>query len=152
MSRLSRKQAARRSGSQRAWRWSRRTSTFAGYAEIRKAYAHAIASDPTFIDAHINLGRLLHDAKRFARAERVYRDAIDACGHDPVLLYNLGVLLDDLNRAPEALMAYEAALRGDPDLADCHYNLSLLYEKFAQPKHAIRHMARYRMLVGKPSK
>ena len=117
-----------------------------------RAYERAIAIDPAFLDAHINLGRLLHDAKRFAKAERVYREAIKSCGDDPVLLYNLGVLLDDLDRAPEALMAYEAALRGDPDMADCHYNLSLLYEKFAQPKHAIRHMARYRVLMGTRSK
>ena len=35
----------------------------------------------------------------------------EACGEDPVLLFNLGVLYDDLDRAPEAVRAYEAALR-----------------------------------------
>ena len=44
--------------------------------------------------------------------------------------------------------AYEAALAGDPGLADCHYNLALLYEKLRKPKDAIRHMARYRTLIG----
>ena len=33
------------------------------------------------------------------QAESVYRDAIKACGEDPVLLFNLGVLLDDMERA-----------------------------------------------------
>jgi tetratricopeptide (TPR) repeat protein len=117
-----------------------------------RAYAKAVAADPSFLDAHINLGRLLHDAKRFAQAERVYRDAIKGCGNDPVLLYNLGVLLDDLERGSDALAAYEAALRGDPDFADCHYNLALLCERLARPKEAIRHMARYRRLVGDRSK
>ena len=117
-----------------------------------KAYERAVAADPAFLDAHINLGRLLHDARRFAQAERVYRDAIKGCGNDPVLLYNLGVLLDDLERGPDAMAAYEAALRGDPDFADCHYNLALLYERLAKPKEAIRHMARYRRLVGDRSK
>ena len=116
------------------------------------AYERAIDVDPAFVDAHINLGRLLHDAKRFASAERVYREAIAACGDDATLHYNLGVLLDDMDRAPEALAAYEAALRADPDLADCHYNLSLLCEKLARPKDAIRHMARYRMLTGSRAK
>ena len=101
------------------------------------AYERAIEADPAFADAHINLGRLLHDTRRFARAERVYRNALDVCGNDPVLLYNLGVLLDDLGRASEAMQTYEAALRGDPALADCHFNLALLYEKFAKPKDAI---------------
>ena len=117
-----------------------------------QAYERAIAIDPAFVDAHINLGRLFHDAARFADAERIYREAIRVCGNDAVLLFNLGVLLEDLDRGAEAIAAYEAAVRCDPDLADGHYNLSLLYEKRAKPKEAIRHMARYRMLIGKSSR
>ncbi|MFO1205177.1 MAG: tetratricopeptide repeat protein [Burkholderiales bacterium] len=115
----------------------------------RQAYERAIAADPAFVDAHVNLGSLLHEAGEFAQAERVYREAIDACGDsDPVLLYNLGVLLDDLNREHEAMEAYERALRSDPDLADCHYNLALLCRKLGRPREAIRHMAEYRRLLG----
>lgn len=114
----------------------------------RRAYEHAIAADPTFLDAYINLGSLLHDTGRLAQAERVYRDAIDRCGEDPAALYNLGVLLDDLDRKQEAMEAYESALRGDPDLADCHYNLSLLCKALGKPREAIRHMAEYRRLIG----
>lgn len=112
------------------------------------AYAKAIAFDPTFLDAHINLGRLLHEGRRYAKAEQVYRDAAKTCGEDPVLLFNLGVLLEDMGRTREAMHAYESALRGDPDLADGHYNLALLYEEIARPKEAIRHMSRYRALTG----
>jgi tetratricopeptide (TPR) repeat protein len=116
------------------------------------AYGQAIASDPAFLDAHINLGRLLHEAGRLAKAEQVYRDAVKSCGNDPVLLYNLGVLLDDMDRKVPAMEAYKAALLGDPGLADCHYNLALLCEKLERPKEAIRHMSRYRALVGARSK
>jgi len=121
-----------------------------GEAALR-AYERAIAADPALLDAHVNLGRLLHEAGRLAKAERVYREAVKACGSDPVLLYNLGVLLDDMDRKAEALATYEAALRSDPGLADCHYNLGLLYEKLGKPKEAIRHMARYRALIGSSS-
>jgi len=114
-----------------------------------RAYEQAVAADPALLDAQINLGSLLHETGHLARAERVYREAIKACGDDPVLLYNLGVLLEDLNRKQEALEAYLAALRGDPGLADCHYNLALLYEDLDKPKEAIRHMAQYRRLTGK---
>ena len=79
-----------------------------------RAYERAIAADPAFLDAYINLGRLLHEAGHLARAEQVYREAIKGCGSDPVLLYNLGVLLDDMDRKPEAVAAYEAALQSDP--------------------------------------
>jgi tetratricopeptide (TPR) repeat protein len=73
---------------------------------------------------------------------------VKSCGSDPVLLYNLGVLLEDMDRKVPAMEAYEAALRGNPGLADCHYNLALLYEKLEKPKEAIQHMSRYRTLIG----
>lgn len=111
------------------------------------AYQTAIAANPKRADAPINLGRLLHEAKRPAEAERVYRAALDTCGPDPVLLYNLGVLLDDLGRKAEALEAYRAALSADPRLADCHYNLALLCGELGRRQEAIRHMAQYRKLV-----
>jgi tetratricopeptide (TPR) repeat protein len=111
------------------------------------AYQRAIDADPALLDAYVNLGRLLHEAGRHARAEQVYRSALKVRGSDAVLLYNLAVLLDDIGRRSEAIEAYEAALRDDPALADGHYNLGLLYEKAGRPKEAIRHMARYRMLV-----
>ena len=116
------------------------------------AYERAIDADPALLDAYINLGRLLHNAGRHARAELVYRAAIKAGCDDPLLHFNLGVLLGDMGRAPEAVAAYVAALRRDPGLADGHYNLSLLYEKLGRPKDAIRHMAQYRMLAGGRSK
>src|SRR3989475_8561801 len=94
-----------------------------------QAYEHAIAADPTLLDAHINLGSLLHQAGHFAKAERVYRDAVAACGNGGVLLYNLGVRLDDIDRKGQALQAYEAALRSSPGLADCHYYIALLFEE-----------------------
>jgi tetratricopeptide (TPR) repeat protein len=56
-----------------------------------------------------------------------------------------------MKRGTEAIEAYESALRGNPGLADGHYNLALLYEDLKQPKAAIRHMAQYRKLVGSQS-
>jgi hypothetical protein len=118
-------------------------------AAALRAYERAVEAEPAHLDAHINLGRLLHEAGRLADAERTYRGALTTCGSDAVLLYNFGVLLDDLGRKPEAREAYEMALRGDPAFADCHYNLSLVYEALARPRDALRHMAQYRRLAGK---
>ena len=112
------------------------------------AYQRAIAADPALVDARINLGWLLHDARRYAQAERTYRDALETLGPDPLLFYNLGVLLEDMGRTSEAVEAYESALHVNPALADCHFNLALLCEKLGRPRDAIRHMAHYRRLVG----
>jgi tetratricopeptide (TPR) repeat protein len=112
------------------------------------AYERAIAVDPRFLKARINLGCLLHELGRLDRAEGVYREAIRMSGSDSVLLYDLGVLLDDLGRKGEAMAAYQAALRDDPLFADCHYNVSLLCEDLGRPREAIRHMAEYRRLTA----
>ena len=91
----------------------------------------------------------LHEAGRLAEGERVYREALEAWGDDPLLLYNLGVLLEDANRKSDAIVMYERALKQDPRFADCHYNIALLYEASGKPQQAIRHMAQYRRLVKK---
>jgi tetratricopeptide (TPR) repeat protein len=111
------------------------------------AYRKAIAEEPERLEARINLGRLLHEARRYQEAERVYREAVAACGHDPLLLYNFGVLLGDVGRKREAIESYEAALRVEPAMADCHYNLALLYEELGKAKQAIRHLSEYRRLT-----
>jgi tetratricopeptide (TPR) repeat protein len=110
------------------------------------AYEQALAADSACVDAHINRGRLLHEAGRLADAERAYRDGITNCPGEPVLLYNFAVLLEDMERKPEALDAYRAAVQADRFFADAHYNLALLCEELGEAKEAFRHMAEYRRL------
>src|SRR5258706_9783 len=55
----------------------------------QRADESAVAADPAHLDARINLGRLLPEAGRLAKAEQVYRDALKAGSRDPVLLFNL---------------------------------------------------------------
>ena len=113
-----------------------------------RAYEAIIAEDPSHLDARVNLGRLLHEAGRYEKAERVYRDALDACGDDAILYFNLAVLLEERSRVREAMQAYEAALRVDPQMADAHYNLSLIFRRIGRAKDAFRHMGEYRRLAG----
>jgi tetratricopeptide (TPR) repeat protein len=113
-----------------------------------RAYEAIIAEDPSHIDARVNLGRLLHEGGEYAKAERVYRDALEACGDDSILYFNLAVLLEERSRLRESMQAYEAALRVDPALADAHYNLSLLYRRIGRARDALRHMGEYRRLSG----
>ena len=113
-----------------------------------EAYGAAIAADPKIADAHVNRGWLLHEAGRLEDAEQAYRKGLEACGGEPLLLYNLGVLLVDLDRKNEALEVYRDAVRASPGFADCHYNLALLCEELGLARDAIRHMAQYRRLTG----
>jgi tetratricopeptide (TPR) repeat protein len=112
------------------------------------AYRQAVASEPLNAAAWTNWGRLLHERGRIAEAEDVYRRGLKRIGSDPLLLFNHGVLLEDLGKSAAALAAYQTALEEDPALADCHYNLARLYEALGQRQQAIRHLGQYRRLLG----
>ncbi|PWT71378.1 MAG: hypothetical protein C5B46_08320 [Proteobacteria bacterium] len=132
-----------------AAQWFARASELEEEADVGafSAYARALEADPSFADAYINLGRLLHEQGHLKEAEAVYRKGIVHCGEDALLHYNFGVLLDELERRQEALQAYRAALALRPDLADGHYNIALLYQASGQPRAALRHLNAYRKLM-----
>ena len=116
--------------------------------DARQAYARAVALDPDHGDAHINLGRMLHDEGMLREAEQHYRLAIIADPDDAIAYFNLGVVLEDIGRrSDEAIQAYTAAIRADATLADAHYNLASLYEESGKRPAALRHLARYRALT-----
>lgn len=110
----------------------------------RIAYETCLLSDPEHREARINLGRLLHLAGAFAEAEEVYRAAFRP---DPIIAFNLGVLLEDLEREPDAIVAYRSALALDPGFADAHYNLARLYERAQDFKSSLRHLLAYRRML-----
>jgi len=110
----------------------------------QKAYELCLKADPNHMDARINLGRLLHLAGRLAEAERVYRVGAKA---DPFIAFNLAVVLEDLGREPDAIVAYREAIALDPQFADAHFNLARLYERARDPKASFRHLLAYRRMM-----
>jgi tetratricopeptide (TPR) repeat protein len=114
--------------------------------EARDVYRRAIELEPEHADAHVNLGRLLHEAGELASAEAHYRRALAAQPDDVTAAYNLGVVLEDCHRDEEAARAYERVLRQDHHHADAHYNLSGVCERLGRHAAALRHLAMYRRL------
>jgi tetratricopeptide (TPR) repeat protein len=112
----------------------------------RRTYEACIAADPSHGEARINLGRLLHLAGRLAEAEQVYRRGDQ---REPLLMFNLAVLLEDLQREPDAILAYREALALDPGFADAHFNLARLYERARDPKSSLRHLLAYRRMIDR---
>ena len=113
-----------------------------------KVIAPEAAPTEESVEDRIDQGYDLHEAGRLKEAEAVYRRALEAHGPDALVLYNLGVLLEDMKRKSEAIEAYQAALNVDPLMADGHYNLALLCEELGKAQEAIRHMAQYRRLTA----
>jgi tetratricopeptide (TPR) repeat protein len=115
-------------------------------AAAADAYRQALELDPSMVDAHLNLGRLLHEAGRTVEAEGHYLRVLESRPDDPTAFFNLGVALQDLGRPAEAAEIYEKALEIDPALADAHYNLAVVYEELGRKKAAIRHFKSYKLL------
>jgi tetratricopeptide (TPR) repeat protein len=116
--------------------------------EARDAYRRSLELNPRHPDAHLNLGRLLHEAEEVRAAEAHYRLALLSRPQDPTAAYNLGVSLQDLGQYREALKAYGRAIHWDPDNADAHHNLAQIYEEIGQTRMALRHFQIYRGLTG----
>ena len=115
--------------------------------EARELYRRALVRDPDYADAHVNLGRLLHEANEVHAALLHYRAALKARPQDPTAAFNVGVALEDLGLGAEAIEAYEKAIACDPNSADAHYNVARLLEQAGKPEIAIRHLLIYRQLT-----
>ncbi len=117
-----------------------------GTAAAAETYAEAVAVNPHHADAHVNLGRLLHQRGRLSEAEAHYVAALVARPDDATATYNLAVVLDDQGRLDDAIAAYRQTLDLDPACIDAYFNLSRLYEKKGEKLAAIRHLKDYRRL------
>ena len=118
-------------------------------SKAEEAYQKAIELNADHADAHVNLGRLMHERRAAAAAERHYRAALKADPRHETAAFNLGVALEDLGRFVDALAAYKRALEIDPDNADAHYNLAGLYEKRGEKALALRHLKDCRALQAR---
>jgi tetratricopeptide (TPR) repeat protein len=113
-------------------------------------YRRVVDKQPKHADAHVNLGRLLHERGDPFGALEHYRAALVERPEDGTATFNLGVALEDLGRASEAMDQYERALILDQKNADAHYNLARLLEQAGRSDAAVRHLLAYRQLTRKP--
>jgi tetratricopeptide (TPR) repeat protein len=112
----------------------------------RTAYEACLKADAQHVDARVNLGRLLHLAGLLVEAESIYRAAVRP---EAFIAFNLAVLLEDLRRPAEAILAYRDALALDPQLADAHFNLARLYEEVSDSRSSLRHLLAYRRMMDR---
>ncbi|MCB1247720.1 MAG: tetratricopeptide repeat protein [Acidimicrobiia bacterium] len=113
-----------------------------------EAYRRAIELDASHVEAHLNLGRLLHARGVIDEALVHYRAAAHLDPADATPWFNIGVAHEDAGHGAEAIRGYEQALRVEPTFADAHYNLANLYEAEGSELAALRHRREYRKLRG----
>jgi tetratricopeptide (TPR) repeat protein len=107
--------------------------------EACHAYEEAVHIDPTFADAHLNLGLLYHIGNQLDRAEGCYRRAIASRPDEALGYFNLAGLLSQKGDRPGAIAAYTQAVERQPNLTEAHDQLALLYDAEGNTTMAFRH-------------
>jgi tetratricopeptide (TPR) repeat protein len=134
---------------QGAWEWFDRAVELEAVdpANAYRAYERALVQQPTLVEAHVNLGRLLQLAGQTKEAIVHYRRAIAVGTTDPTAAFNLGTALEELGRWDQALASYRRAIQVDERCADAHFNLARLYEQLGHRADALRHLRAYKRLA-----
>jgi len=114
-----------------------------GHEDAEEAYRNALACDPTFADAHCNLGALQQQRGEREGARASYEDAIRHESSHLEARFNLASLDEEEGRSEAALHHYEFLLRLDPVYADAHLNAALIYDKVGRSQEARAHWLRY---------
>lgn len=117
--------------------------------EAANAYRRALELERGHVEAHLNLGRLVHETGDVLAAAEHYRLALKAAPDSAIAAFNLGVALDDLGEEETAIELYSRAIRLDPRHAEAHYNLARLYDRAGRSEQALRHLSDYRRLRGR---
>jgi len=76
-------------------------------------------------------------------AEELYRRASEVDPCYVLAFFDLGNVLDELQRPDESIAAYSQAVALSPRYADAHYNLALAYERKNDRRKALRHWQAY---------
>lgn len=114
--------------------------------DAEEAYRRCIELAPDHADAHLNLGRLLHERGDVRGAEIHYRRVLKSREDDPIASFNLGVAMEDRGRLEEASRWYRRAVERDSSRADAYFNLAGVLEKLGRKEEALACLMKYRKL------
>lgn len=110
-------------------------------------YERALELDPDHAEAHLALGRLLHEEGRLARALMHYRRALCLSPEDASAAFCIAVALEDGGDVATAIDAYRHVVALQPGYADAHYQLARIFQERGDHPDAHHHLRRYQELT-----
>jgi tetratricopeptide (TPR) repeat protein len=121
---------------------NRRTDAELEFKQLNAAY-------PQFAGPQLNLGLLyLHDS-RLPEAEAAFKAALQITPANPIASDELGIVERKLGKFADAEAAYLRAIGAEPNYAQAHLNLGVLYDLYLQqPQKALEQFERYIEIAG----
>lgn len=110
------------------------------YRDARTIWSDTVAKAPENARAHLNLGRVLHEAGARGEAERCFRRSIELRPDSVEAHYNLGLVLTQTGRGGEAIGHFEHALRIEPGYGPARSDLAGVLLASGRPEAALREM------------
>jgi predicted Zn-dependent protease len=112
-------------------------------------YRAALAIDPRYTHAQVNLGAALDDLKDRKGARATLESAVRAAPHSKEAWNNLGAVAGAGGDTPRALEALHKAIGLDGDYPDAWFNLGLTYEQAGKPRDAAAAWDKFLAIDGK---
>jgi len=119
------------------------------YDEASAHFEKAVGENYSSASAHYHLGVCLKEADP-ARAVRELKIAIDLDAQNPEAFFHLGELYLQMNNQDEAILAFEEALRLNPEHAESLKGVAGLYLLKERFKQAIRTLEKARYVKPDP--
>ncbi|MSP59067.1 MAG: tetratricopeptide repeat protein [Myxococcales bacterium] len=117
--------------------------------EAASEYEAALAIDPSYPSALVNLGAALDDLKDRKRARQILERAVAVAPQSKEAWNNLGAVAAGSGDSGRARVALQRAIVIDGSYADAWFNLAMTCEQAAKDKDAAAAWDRYLVLDGK---
>lgn len=111
------------------------------FEEAAKLYERAIQTGLETVDVYFMLGKSMEQAGNDRLALPYLQRAVELNEDDQEVLLSYGILLAKLELFPEAQPVFETILEKEPEHADAHYNLGVLFAVSTEDKkRALSHL------------
>lgn len=114
-------------------------------------FTQLIQRYPDYPKAHLNKGLLLLNKKQYEAAQTSFQQAIKQDSNDAIAYNHLAVTQRHNGQFNQAKDHYELAIKINPEYANAHLNLAILYDIYLQQlDKALEHYLRYQSLIKQP--
>jgi len=120
-------------------------------ADALRLYQEAVANDLGLYMAHVRLAQMYREYKMWDKAIEEARRAIETNPDDATAVLELGVILAEAGRAPEAEQALGQAAAANPRDPRPIYHLGVVRQQLAKPSEAREALTRF-VAIAPPSR